>query len=135
MNGEDKQVLERLTGHRFEYKGRTHRFVDYMIVDGQVCIQTDTDTIQINKSNLTEEIDKMKITGSIVKPEKSASVDFRTLDTVDDILLDTIKNVRENKDYVDQAKAINSSVSNLINVQKLKVQVAAERRKLKRQDY
>lgn len=118
------EQLNGLMGRKIEYKQTTYELDSWHIADGRVHILTDSSAIILNKSEVSQEISKMKI---INLPEKSNGVmkrpDFNTLNSVEDVLMNTIKNVEANPDYVHQAKAINSSVSQLVNVARVKIEM------------
>lgn len=54
-----------------------------------------------------------------------------TLNDVKNILMDNIKKVQENSDYIPQANTVNQSVNSLINLAKLSLQMMSQRDKLK----
>lgn len=126
------ETLDSLKGRKIIYKGSEHTFKNWSVVDGQVHILTDNGTIRINKSEISEEIKKLYVSGEDIQKngiQKRDSSDLSPskLETVDDILMETIEKVRSDSGYVNQAKAINASVSNLVSVQRLKIQMMKER--------
>jgi len=120
-------------GSRVIYKSKAYQLKEWHIADGRVHILTDSTAIIFNKSDVAEEIEKFE---STQLPEVTSgnglahkSQDFKNLNSVEDVLMATMKEVKDNPGYVGQAKAINSSVSQLVNVQKVKIEMMKLHRK------
>jgi hypothetical protein len=52
-----------------------------------------------------------------------------SISSLKDVLMDSIKRVQENKEYIEQAKSINNNVNTLLNMAKLEVQIMREANK------
>ena len=133
MNNVTNQ-LNNLIGTRVKYKSRHFNINAWAIIDGQIQFQTDSETININRSDLNKELDKMKVVGKTAirkhRDTRAEVMNPNNLNPVDDILMDTIKKVQDSQEYVSQAKAINQSVSNLINAQKVKIEMMKQSHKM-----
>lgn len=117
-------TLNKMIGNVYEYKGTPVEIKAWAVVDGQYSIETNGKNICIDKSAIHDEIDKFKV----LPPSQNGSTDLKTskMEPIEDVLIDTIKKLQgeEGSKYVGQAKEINSSVSNLVNIQKVKIQMA-----------
>lgn len=127
-------TLNSMVDMTVEYKSKIFTIKSWDILDGQIHFHTDSDIIKVNKSELDDVIDQMKVVNKTSLKKHSATqaelMNPTSLNPVDDILMDTIKKVQSNKDYVGQAKAINQSVNNLISAQKLKIEMLKQQRKI-----
>lgn len=121
------EQLNQMMGQTVMYKQKQHILNDWHIVDGRIHILTDTNAIIINKSEIQNELQKFKISGLPQNNGTSTAIqtntDFKNLNTVEDVLMDAIQKVQDDPGFVSQAKAINSSVSQLVNVQKVKIEM------------
>lgn len=112
-----------MKGNRYMYSGQVFTFNGWVEVDGQIRILTDNDPVTFNKSELPDKISQLHLVGAVKRTGQNR------LDPVEDVLMNMIDKLQDDPEFVGQAKEINSSVSNLINIQKLRLQMMKEARK------
>lgn len=118
-----KKTLDSMKGNRYLMKKRAFTFTDWVDVDGQIRVFTDGDDIVFNKSEAHSKVEDMKLLA--VKKSESVS----KLQPIEDVLMGMVDRLQQDPGFVGQAKEINSSVTNLINIQKLRLQIVKMKKK------
>jgi len=123
-----KDKLNSMIGNMYNYRGRQLTIQGWSSYDGIIEILNNGHAIQINKSDINKALKEFK---TVNNPAGNGALPVKTekLEPIEDILINTIDKLKKEPGYVEQAKAINSSVTNLINIQKLKLQMLKEIRK------
>lgn len=116
--------LERMVGESFLYHGNQIKIKDYYKEEenNSIRIITQTEPILIANSKIQEFVsDCLPIEES--KSLSIVSESQATITSLKDILMDNIKKVQGDKDYINQAKTINNSVNTLITMVSLQVKI------------
>lgn len=128
MKNEVKKLNE-MTGRRWMYRGRNLKITDHELVDGQVLISTDGQPIRIDKSKFSEALEEFlpiehsKGKGLVLKG------DAGRMQSLEQILMDSIHKVKEDPKYINQAKQISNSANTLVNITKTKLLMMREAEK------
>jgi hypothetical protein len=124
--------LEKMLSKTYIYKQEHIRIKDYYPEpeEGTIKIITDKAPITINASEVTQFIDKcLAVDDENTQALQIVTESQKTITSLKDILLDNIKKVQENKEYINQAKTINNSVNTLLNMVSLELKVSKEMKK------
>lgn len=101
------------------YRGRQIRVNDVALVDGQVELSTATGIIRIDRSKFDpEEFLPVEETRAVALPE-----DAGRMQTLEDILMESIDKVRQDPSYISQAKQISNAANTLVNITKTKIMI------------
>lgn len=126
----DQTKLEKLVGKEFIYKQEHIRIKDYFMKpeEGTVHIVTDKQPITVKEEDVQDFVSRCLP----VAEESTVAVAVvaeaqTTITSLKDILMDNIKKVQENKDYIGQAKMINNSVNSLLNMVSLQMKLNSKR--------
>lgn len=117
--------IKDLIGKTWMYKGNQVTVEDYLIVDGQVeLIVHPGNPIKINRSEIDTEIEKF------LPVDTGAGIvlkgDAGRMESLEEILMESIHKVRENPEYINQAKQISNSANTLVNITKTKIMMMKE---------
>lgn len=117
--------LERLLNTTVIYKQNHIRIKDYFMKpeDGTVTIITDKNPITIKEAEIADFVSKCLPVAEESQALAIVTESQQTITTLKDILMDNIKKVQEDKEYIGQAKTINNSVSALLNMVSLQVKL------------
>jgi hypothetical protein len=124
MKGTTK--LEKLLNKMFIYKQEHIRIKDYYPIpeDGIIRVITDKNPIDIKEGDVSEFVEKcLPVDEPNTQVVQIANDSQKTITTLKDILLDNIKKVQNDKEYINQAKTINNSVNTLLNMVSLEMKV------------
>lgn len=141
--------LEKMKGRSFEYAKEIH-VVESFVVDNineKFELITNKNTFKRKFESATEffrywyetkeniAIDKVEETLAKTSPDNSLPVQFTQENSLADelvlILKDNIEKVKKNAGYIPQAQAINNNVNSILHVQKLKLDMMKQMRKVK----
>lgn len=123
--------LERLVGRTFIYKQDHIKIKDFYPIpeEKKINVITDKKPILLDDSDVPDFINKLlpvdeptTVAVSVVNETQ------QTITSLKDILLDNIKKVQENKDYIAQANTINNSVNSLLNMVSLQMKINSKAR-------
>lgn len=119
--------LKQMVGNVYEYEGRKVTIHDAIVDEKFGILQTDNGDIRLSIDDIDEELsyfvlkkqnELARIPTVIQMVSQSGSMHGQLQDT----LLDTIKKIQENKEYIPQAQAINETMKTIIDLEKVKVQ-------------
>lgn len=126
----DKAKLEKLLDKEYIYKQENIRIKDYYFKEETKSykIITDGTPIEIEEAGVDNFIKKLL---PVTQPESAAALSIvsesrNTINSLKDILMDNIKKVQTNKDYIGQAKMVNNSVNSLLNMVSLELKIRKE---------
>lgn len=137
------QELKELIGKRFSYKDKEILIKNAKRVSGVYVVLTDSKTYNFFESEvpffLKEIIEiprvklkpealekrKMEISKKESEPSKTQT-DVQTFD-INSVLIETIEKVRKDRSYVQQANTICNVVTQMINIQKLELQIKSKK--------
>ena len=130
MDANISKQLDELVDKVFFYNGKNYKTVKWKLVAGMYCIVTTSETLQFFPSKIQEDFfDKIEDeeAGEIIqkfsKPVEKVNVVALPSEntTIKETLLETLKKVKENPDYIPQAKAICEITNAMVNVQKTEI--------------
>lgn len=137
------QELKELIGKRFSYKDKEILIKNAKRVSGVYVVLTDSKTYNFFESEVPfflkeiieiprvklkpEALEKRKMEISKKESEPSnTQTNVQTFD-INSVLIDTIEKVRKDKSYVQQANTICNVVTQMINIQKLELQIKSKK--------
>lgn len=120
-------ILEKMIGNTYEYEGRKHLIYEIRTKGNIASLVTDKDVIELPLDGLDDYLDDfvfIKSNQLIKSPEilemvTSTGSVYGQLQTT---LLDSIEKIKSDKNYVEQAQAINETVKQIIDMEKVKIQ-------------
>lgn len=124
--------LERMLNKTYIYKQDHIRIKDYYpeAEEGTIKIITDKGPITIHANEVTHFVEKcLPVDDENTQALQIVTESQKTITSLKDILLDNIKKVQDNKEYINQAKTINNSVNTLLNMVSLELKVSKEMKK------
>lgn len=110
---------------------------DVSVVDGDVVVDTDGEPVIFRLDKLKDMVDEfLPIEDKGETQSNSAAMqvfqaDGGTMTDLTQVFMDNIKKVQKDPAYIEQAKTINGSVKEIINITRLKVDMIREVRKHK----
>jgi hypothetical protein len=123
-----KSKLDSMIGKTYMYRTETQKVISYEFKDstGKIIIITNKSTIMFSFSDAKEKLtdfliceEEKNIDVAIYKPEISSTV----MIDVKNILMDNIKKVQDDKEYIPQAIAINKNVKSIIELAKTEIEM------------
>lgn len=137
------QELKELIGKKFSYKDKEILIKNAKRVSGVYVVLTDSKTYNFFESEVpfflkeiieiprvklkTEALEKRKMEISKKESEPSnTQTDVQTFD-INSVLIETIEKVRKDRSYVQQANTICNVVTQMINIQKLELQIKSKK--------
>lgn len=137
------QELKELIGKRFSYKDKEILIKNAKRVSGVYVVLTDSKTYNFFESEVPfflkeiieiprvklkpEALEKRKMEISKKESELSnTQTDVQTFD-INSVLIETIEKVRKDRSYVQQANTICNVVTQMINIQKLELQIKSKK--------
>lgn len=111
-----KELVNAMLHKSFTYHGQVYLINDIDESDGMFDLKTDKGPLRCTAQELKEFKQVMSI--EKVDLQKSMKVELSDSREIVDLLKDTIQKVQKNKDYVPQAKEINTSIKNLIDLKR-----------------
>lgn len=128
------EQLKAMTGKSWMYKTRMVKILSHQQKGEAVVIVTDKDWIETDTINLTtmlgeflavEQGDDPALENTslqVIQNTRSGLSELRS------VLMDNIKTLQGNKEFIPQAKAINNNINTMINMVKLEFQITKEMR-------
>lgn len=124
-----QEKLNKLIGNKYTYRGLSITVKEVKFLSALYVIKTDKQTYNFYESEvhsfLLELIDYEEKPKTKTIMENTSNVRTVSNESTDlsEILLETIKKVQSNKEYIGQANAICNVVSQMINIKKLELQL------------
>lgn len=115
------EKLNDLVGKEFNYKGVNILVKKVKIVNGTFVVMTDKRTYNFLRDEVEMFINELKEKKMEVVKQKTEPVESNL--NIRNVLFETLEKVRVDKDYIPQANAICNVVSQMINVQKIEMQL------------
>lgn len=126
-----KQTLDAMRGHKYKYGGKIHTLKGYNIYEDRDMISVETN-LKIYERSLEaamvflDQFEPIAETGMEVMPASDAllpvmQINSSVIKDLKDVLMDNIKKVKENKEYIPQATAVKLSVDSIIDLAKIEV--------------
>ncbi len=134
------ETLQSMMGKHFKNSNNDEvvKLLSFKQNGDQILIATDKDWIttspfdlnlffkQYQEVEVTEKGEVTIIPASEQSIIRSVVIKGNVLSELRDILLDNVKKVQENKDYVPQAKEISNSIGQIINLAKVEIDLRAK---------
>lgn len=119
--------LKQMIGNVYRYEGGIVTVHDVEIAEPFGILKTDNGDIKISLDDIDGELSffSLKKDNEMVRNPtvmQMVSQSGAMYAQLQDTLLDTIKKVQENKEYIPQASAINETMKSIIDLEKVKVQ-------------
>ncbi|KNB61004.1 hypothetical protein [Chryseobacterium sp. Hurlbut01] len=131
MNSATKIQLDELVGKRVHFNKQNIKIEKYKEIGGSICVVTNLRTLQFFAEEIQEKfldiISDEKEAGTFEPPtaiEKHAFVALPSENTtVKESLLDALKKVKEDPNYVNQAKSICLIANAIVDIQKTEIEM------------
>lgn len=137
MKTNKTEKLQAMMGKHFKNKHNDDvvKFLSFKEAGDQITVATDVDWIITSPFELSiffAQYQEVVVSekGEVSKPPSTELITIRsevvpgnTLNDLRNILLDNIKKVQENRDYVPQAKEISNSIGQIINLAKVEIEM------------
>lgn len=119
--------LKQMIGNVYRYEGGIVTVHDVEIAEPFGILKTDNGDIKISLDDIDGELSffSLKKDNEMVRNPtvmQMVSQSGAMYEQLQNTLLDTIKRVQENKEYIPQASAINETMKSIIDLEKVKVQ-------------
>jgi len=116
--------LDKMCNHTFMVNGLYHKILSYRIRNGSVTLATDNGWIELETATAEKQLREfLPVARDNQEPLHMVVHDKKTMLNLRDIVVDNIKKVQEDKEYVPQAHAINKSINTLIQMAKMEISV------------
>lgn len=129
-----KQIekLESIKGKLFIHKEKEERVLNYKIEVDMICIHTDIDQYKIGFGDLNIFLRNFLLVDEhpVVNQNKGLVIlDNEGTKSIKEILMNNIKRVQNNPEYIPQAKQINSDVNSIIELAKAEIELLKTQQK------
>ena len=116
-----------MIGNTYDYEGRRILIYDVRIKGNSVSLVTDTEVIELPLDGLDDYLPEFHFVKSnqlIKTPEilEMVTGGASVYNQLQNTLLETIKKVQEDAGYISQAQAINDTIKQVIDLEKVKIQ-------------
>lgn len=123
----DTEYLEQMIGNTYEFEGETILITDVRIKGNIASLITDKEVVELPMDGLDDYLPefKLKKTNHLVKnPEVVEMVmgSGNMYSQIQQTLLDSIQKIQADKEYIPQAIAINDTIKQVIDLEKVKIQ-------------
>jgi hypothetical protein len=136
------EQLKELVGRRFSYKENEILIKNVKKVSGVYVVLTDNKTYNFFEKEVPfflkdiSELPKVKLKQGVLEkrqmelqntPKQQNIVSENVQFDVKSVLIETIEKIRSDRDYIPQANAICNVVTQMINIQKLEIQIKKQK--------
>lgn len=133
--------LSKMVGQTYLYNTNSVKILSYKQKEDHVTIVTDKDWIEVPLFKLPALLEEFleveqedEEPQHLPSPSRNSSLQVtqnarQNLSSLKDVLLDNITKVQKDKEYINQAKAINNNINTLMNMYKLELELTREIRK------
>lgn len=126
------EKLEELIGNKYLYQGKEITINKVKKISASFVIITNIRTFNFYESEANTFISELKQVNTfktLPQMESNSQVIQQNEDKIKQVIFDAIAQVKNNKEYVQQANAICNLTSQLINIKKLELQMLAKSKK------
>ena len=117
-----QEKLESMKGKTFMRNGRYHTVLSWQIKDDKLTVATDNGWLEFTIDKAEKALSEfLPVHANNQKLAITVMPKNGELQNLKEIILDNIQKVKEDKDYIKQAEAINKSIGTLINMAKLEL--------------
>lgn len=117
--------LDSMVGNEFMYNASTYKMRGYATVNGHIKILTDSNDLVFDKKNIDKKLEEF-LPVEAGFGSKEIRRDARKLNKLEDELYDNIEKIKNDKDFIPQAKAMTDTVNTIVSMEKLKIQMLKE---------
>jgi len=136
------EQLKELVGRRFSYKENEILIKNVKKISGVYVVLTDNKTYNFFEKEVPfflkdiSELPKVKLKQGVLEkrqmelentPKQQNIVSENVQFDVKSVLIETIEKIRSDRDYIPQANAICNVVTQMINIQKLEIQIKKQK--------
>jgi len=125
---EDK--LKELIGNKYIYQGKEILIQSVKKINASFVVITNRQTFNFYEAEahkFIQDIQQVNAFKNLPKMESNTEVIIKSEDKLQQVIFDAIAQVKNNKDYVQQANAICNLTSQLINIKKLELQILSKK--------
>lgn len=128
MDNSIREKLEQLVNKEVAYEGTIHKISKYKEIGGNICVVTDKRTFQFYPNEIQKEfLDRIfqhnTSADLVVKNEPPAIVVPEENKTIKELLMEAIKKVNEDPNFIKQAKSICDIANTMVNIQKAELDI------------
>lgn len=117
------QILNDWKNKDFTYRGEAHRILTYQTTDKYLNLATDKHIFTIVLDEVEEFLNEFKQTENTELVEKELPPGINPVyNEVSDLIMENIKELKKNPEYLAQAKVINENVLTIVQLGKLKLE-------------
>lgn len=103
--------------------GKSGKLLRYTLGEKTMKLTLDTQDIVILNEDIEDSMERIQTQGLVARPEVTqTSVIQRTGSRLEKILMDNIQKVQQDKDYIPQAREVNTNIKSLIDLAKTEVE-------------
>lgn len=124
---EKNERLERMIGNTYEFEGKKFLVSDVKIKGNIASLITDKDIVELPMDGLDDYLPEFKLirTNQLVRNPEIVEIVMGSgnmYSQIQQTLLDSIQKVKSDKEYIPQAMAINDTIKQVIDLEKVKIQ-------------
>lgn len=103
--------------------GKSGKLLRYTLGEKTMKLTLDTQDIVILNEDIEDSMERIQTQALVARPEVTqTSVIQRTGSRLEKILMDNIQKVQQDKDYIPQAREVNTNIKSLIDLAKTEVE-------------
>jgi len=124
------EKLEALIGNKYIYQGKNIEVQKVKKINASFVVITNKQTFNFYEAEahkFMEEIEQVNAFKNEPKMESNTEAITKREDKLQQVIFDAIAQVKNNKEYVQQANAICNLTSQLINIKKLELQIMSKK--------
>jgi hypothetical protein len=124
------EKLEQLIGNKYKYQNIEFTVQKVKKINASFVVVTNKRTFNFYESEaykFMQEIQQVNAFKNLPKMESNTQLITQSEDKLQQVIFDAIEQVKNNKEYVQQANAICNLTSQLINIKKLELQILSKK--------
>jgi hypothetical protein len=125
-----EEKLKELIGNKYLYQGKEITIEKVKKINASFVIITNKRTFNFYEAEahkFMQDIQQVNAFKNLPKMESNTEVITKSEDKLQQVIFDAIAQVKNNKEYVQQANAICNLTSQLINIKKLELQIMSKK--------
>jgi hypothetical protein len=125
-----EEKLKELIGNKYLYQGKEIIIEKVKKINASFVVITNKRTFNFYEDEaykFMQEIQQINAFKNLPKMESNTEVITKSEDKLQQVIFDAIAQVKNNKEYVQQANAICNLTSQLINIKKLELQIMSKK--------
>jgi hypothetical protein len=124
------EKLEQLIGNKYKYQNIEFTIQKVKKINASFVVITNKRTFNFYEDEaykFMQEIQQVNAFKNLPKMESNTEIITKNEDKLQQVIFDAIAQVKNNKEYVQQANAICNLTSQLINIKKLELQILSKK--------